>query len=34
MDILFVAGISLLWAAMVWLVLGFSKLEKPQGGRP
>ena len=33
MDILFLSGTSLLWAVMVWLVLGFSKLEKPQGGR-
>ena len=33
MDVLFVAGIALLWVVMVLLVLGFSKLEKPQGGR-
>ena len=34
MDVLFLSGIALLWAVMVWLVFGFCKLEKPQGGRP
>lgn len=33
MDILYVAGLALLWGVMVLLVLGFKKLEKPQGGR-
>lgn len=34
MDALFLPAIALLWALMVWMVFGFSKLEKPQGGRP
>lgn len=33
MDIAYVAGLCLLWAVMALLVLGFRKLEKPQGGR-
>lgn len=33
MDIVFIAGIAALWAAMALMVRGFEKLEKPQGGR-
>ena len=33
MDIVYVAGLALLWGLMVLLVLGFKKLDKPQGGR-
>jgi hypothetical protein len=33
MDMVYVAGLSLLWCLMVLLVLGFKKLDKPQGGR-
>ena len=29
----YVAGLALLWGLMVMLVLGFKKLDKPQGGR-
>ena len=29
----YVAGLALLWGLMVLLVLGFKKLDKPQGGR-
>jgi hypothetical protein len=32
-DIAFVCGIAALWAVMTLLVLGFKKLEKPEGGR-
>lgn len=34
MDIVFIAGIGLLWGVMALLVVGFRKLERPQGGRP
>jgi hypothetical protein len=34
MDVLFLAGVALLWGLMVLLVAGFRKLERPQGGRP
>jgi hypothetical protein len=34
MDIVFIAAAAGLWGLMVLLVLGFKKLEKPQGGRP
>ena len=34
MDIVFIAASAGLWGLMVLLVLGFKKLEKPQGGRP
>jgi hypothetical protein len=34
MDIVFLAVIALFWGAMVLLVWGFRKLERPQGGRP
>jgi hypothetical protein len=34
MDIVFLTGIALFWGAMVLLVAGFRKLERPQGGRP
>ena len=34
MDVIFVAGIAGLWAAMVALVWGLKKLEAPQGERP
>ncbi len=33
MDIVFVVGISALWAVMALMVWGFKKLEKPAGGR-
>lgn len=33
MDIIFLLGGALLWGVMALLVLGFRKLEKPQGGR-
>ena len=33
MDILYVAGLALLWGVMALLVLGFKKLEKSQGVR-
>ncbi|MDB5932299.1 MAG: hypothetical protein JWR60_4006 [Polaromonas sp.] len=33
MDIVFVLGGALLWALMGLLVLGFQRLEKPEGGR-
>ncbi len=33
MDVLWIAGLGLLWGVMVVLVAGFQKLEKPQGGR-
>jgi hypothetical protein len=33
MDMVYVAGLALLWGLMVLLVLGFKKLDKPQGGR-
>ena len=34
MDIVFIVGIGLLWGVMALLVVGFRKLERPQGGRP
>ncbi len=34
MDILFFGAIAALWGLMVLLVLGFRKLERPQGARP
>lgn len=33
MDIAFIFGAVALWVVMVWLVWGFQKLEKPEGGR-
>ena len=33
MDIPFVLGIALFWAAMVLMVWGFKKLDKSQGGK-
>jgi len=33
MDLAFVLGAAALWAAVVLLVWGFEKLEKPEGGR-
>lgn len=33
MDMVYVAGLALLWGLMVLLVLGFKKLDEPQGGR-
>jgi hypothetical protein len=33
MDVLWMAGLVLLWGVMVCLVKGLQKLEKPQGGR-
>lgn len=34
MDMVFVAGIALLWGVIALLVWGFTRLEKPKGGRP
>ncbi len=34
MDIVWIGGLALLWVAAVELVLGLSKLAKPQGQRP
>ena len=34
MDIIFLGLAAGLWGAMVLLVWGFRKLERPQGGRP
>lgn len=33
MDVLWIAGLGLLWGVMVLLVAGFQQLEKPKGGR-
>jgi cytochrome c oxidase assembly factor CtaG len=33
MDLVFLVGVALLWWVMVWLVAGFRRLERPQGGR-
>ena len=33
MDVLWIAGVGLLWGVMVLLVKGFQRLEKPKGGR-
>jgi hypothetical protein len=33
MDLAFILGAAALWGAMVLLVWGFQKLEKPEGGR-
>lgn len=33
MDMVYVAGLALLWGLMVLLVLGLKKLDQPQGGR-
>jgi hypothetical protein len=33
MDLVFVAGVALLWSVMVLLVWGLQKLEQPRGGR-
>ncbi len=34
MDVVYIAGGAALWGVMALLVLGLTKLEKPQGGRP
>jgi hypothetical protein len=34
MDIVFLGGVALLWAAMVGLVWGLRRLERPAGSRP
>ena len=34
MDVIYLALGGALWGAMVLLVLGFRKLERPAGGRP
>ena len=34
MDVVFVAAIAGLWAALVLMVWGLKKLETPEGGRP
>ena len=33
MDMVYVAGLLLLWGLMALLVRGFKNLDKPQGGR-
>ena len=33
MDLVYVAGLVLLWGLMALLVRGFRKLDPPQGGR-
>ncbi len=33
MDVIWTGAIALLWIVMVWLVLAFDKLAKPQGAR-
>lgn len=33
-DVIFLGLAAGLWGLMVLLVLGFRKLERPQGGRP
>lgn len=33
MDMVYVAGLFLLWGLMALLVRGFKKLDQPQGGR-
>jgi hypothetical protein len=34
MDFVYAGACVALWGAMVLMVWGFKKLEKPQGGRP
>ena len=34
MDMVYIAGLALLWGAMALLVRGFKKLDPPKGGRP
>lgn len=34
MDFLFISGITLLWGAVVLMIFGFKKLEKPELVRP
>ena len=34
MDMVYVAGLALLWGLMALLVSGFKQLGQPQGGRP
>lgn len=34
MDLVYVAGLALLWGLTALLVSGFKKLDQPQGGRP
>ena len=33
MDVVVVGGIAALWGLFALMVLGFKKLEKPEGGR-
>ena len=33
MDMVYVAGLLLLWGLMALLVRGFKNLDQPQGGR-
>ena len=33
MDMVYLAGLALLWGLMAWLVQGFKKLNQPQEGR-
>lgn len=33
MDLVFLGGAAALWGVMALMVLGFRKLEKPEGGR-
>lgn len=34
MDMVYVAGLALLWGLMALLVQGFKKLDTPKAGRP
>ena len=34
MDIVYVAGLALLWGVMALLVRGLRKLDQPREGRP
>jgi hypothetical protein len=34
MDVVFIVGSVGLWVAMVWMVWGLKKLEKPEVSRP
>jgi len=33
MDVMYIGLAAALWGVLVLLVMGFEKLEKPQGGR-
>ena len=34
MDMVFLAGVALLWGVTALLVCGLKKLDRPDGGRP